>query len=119
MPTADDLNRYAAAADDYDGMTVHVDNPDLDAGVTVAGGGAKVAITMLGAGNPGTEPGRYPATDGRNYSTPAVFTLTDPGGAQWLGLWVGTEYARSAKLRHPVGPGTESLVAAVNVRNAQ
>lgn len=113
MATAADLNAYANAAE-YDGMAAHYDDPDTDAGIAVAPGGDKVAITMGVAGAAGVDPGRYPATPGRNYSTPAVFTLTGP--ARYVSLWVGTEYRRRAKLAGPIGPGTYPIVYALNAR---
>jgi hypothetical protein len=86
----------------------------LDAGATVAPGGAKVAISMGAGGVAGPDPARYPATPGRAYSSVATFTLTGP--ALYLSLWVGTQYHRRARLAGPIGPGTYPVVYALNAR---
>lgn len=113
MPSADFLNRTADAAD-FDAMTGHVTDPDVDAGVTVAAGGESQAITMGGAGVAGYDAGRYPATTGRDYTSPVTMPLTE--AITYLGLWRGGVYQTRAKLRTPTGPGTQTVVAAVNVR---
>lgn len=112
MASDADLNAHAAAA--YDGMALHVTDPEVDAGVTVADGGTKVSITMGTPGVAGPDSARHPATVGRTYSSEATFTLAE--AAYYVSVWDGTTYMRRARLRSPIGPGTFPVVYALTAR---
>lgn len=111
--TENDLNAYDGALD-YDGFSLHTADPGTD-GASVAAGGEVQAIVMGALGAAGPSLSVHPATPGRSYGTAAaVFPLTE--AATWAGLWVGAEFRKGYPLRMPVGPGTVSLVPAVQVR---